>query len=103
MGGYISGGEGDIDGGVLSPIGLIAGLSFGTIEDLEKASKAIGINFLGITIEMTYDPCNDSFLKGRGVNFGFLGRGFGLGSYEIDTKTNHWTINDKYKPFFQKK
>ncbi len=102
-GAYIAGGEGDIDGGALSPIGLTAGLSFGTVEDLQKASKAIGFNFLGITVEMTYDPCSESFLKGRGVNFGFLGRGFGFGSYELDTKMDYKTINDDYKPFFPRK
>ncbi len=99
---YLSGGEGDIDGAALSPIGIIAGFSFGTIEDFEKASKAMGINFLGVTIEITYDPCNESILKGTGINFGFLGRGFGFGTYKIDTKTNHWTQNDNYTPLFPK-
>jgi len=99
---YISGGEGDINGFAYSPVGFVAGLSWGTIEDMEKASKAIGINIFGFTIEMTYDPCNDSFLEGRGFNIGLFSRGVGFGTYELDTKSHHKTIDNNYEPFFSK-
>ena len=69
---------------------------------MEKASKVIGINILGFTVEMTYDPCSDSFFEGRGFNMGVFSRGFGFGTYELNTKSHHRTINNKYEPFFQK-
>ena len=77
--------------GVSVGFGFFAGMNFGNIEDLAGPSRSIGIILLGFQFEITTD---DKAGEITGFQFGFGGRGVGIGVYSLRNLTNILPFGD---------
>lgn len=85
VGAFASGVAGGIFG-VTGGFGVIAGINFGQVEDLNSNAVQVGVVLLGISFALTF---NEEASKITGFEFGFGGKGFGVGLFgdQIETIT----------------
>ena len=82
VGTFASVGAGNITGGVFGA-GFLAGFTIGDIEDFIGKGTSIGFNIFGFSVEVLLNSRN-SF---SGLQFGFKGRGGGVGLFGAVTNT----------------